>query len=259
MVFNVLFHLGKGIVCPWHSTRHHPNQFLHFPKTSDFWQERLSKKMNDDREKSPDVHLLFFTSQNENLQEAERQQAEQGLRELSAGYVYVPPPTVQVTSSQRPSHSLDENQRTPEDQASNETSPTSAQANSGRRRKKRVTKNRPRKPIVIPANAEIIVLSSDSEEEPNSVRFALRKQQIRPRIYHPQSHTSTSWHCPVTTCRRHNPEFGFEKHAYVERHLRNRHANELVYPCIRGCSVAFSNGREWEKHHLSLHADEGAE
>lgn len=214
--------------------------------------------MNDNRERSTSLHSLFFTSQNEGIQEAERKQAEQGLRELSAGHVYAPPPTVPAQSPREPSNDLDDCQGIPKDQARKESSLTQGQGKIGTR-KARVTKNRPRKPLVIPSNVEIIILSSDSEEEPHSVKLALKKHIIHTPIYHPQSHTSTSWRCPAAICRRHNPEFGFQNHAYVERHISNRHANELVYPCISGCSLVFSNGREWERHHRSFHADEVAE
>lgn len=211
--------------------------------------------MNENSGRNAYLHSLFFTSQNEDLQEEEREQARQGLRELSAGHVHVPLPTVLVTPSQGLTQSPDISQDTPQDQASTAQNPPTEQAHPGRR-KARVTKNRPRKPVVIPSNVEIIVLSSDSENESSSVKLAIRKLQIRRRIYHPQNHTSTAWRCPVSTCTRHNPEFGFQNNAYVERHIRNRHANESVYPCISGCSIAFGNGREWERHHRTFHADE---
>lgn len=209
-------------------------------------------------ERNADPHSLFFTSQNKNLPEEERERAQQGLRELSAGSVYVPPPTVLVMPSQERARGLVTSETSPESQPRKAPHTSSVESNMGRM-KPRVAKNRPRKPLEIPSNVEIIVISSDSEDESSSFKLAVRKSHVRRRIYHPQNHTSEAWRCPVSTCVRHNPISGFENHACVEQHIRNRHANQYVYPCINGCSIAFRNGRDWERHHHDFHADEVGE
>lgn len=214
--------------------------------------------MGETWERNVDPHTLFFTSQNKNLPEEERERAQQGLRELSAGCVYVPPPTVLVIPSHERARGLVTSENTPEDQPRKEPNTSSVESNKGRM-KPRVAKNRPRKPVEIPSNVEIIVISSDSETESSSFKLAARKSHVRRRIYHPQNHTSETWRCPVSTCLRHDPKFGFENNAYVERHIRNRHENDFVYPCISGCSIAFRNGRDWERHHRDFHADEVGE
>lgn len=202
--------------------------------------------MSDIHETVADPHSLFQISQNENLGEEARDQAEQRLRELGAGKVHVPPATVLVTPSQK---------RARDDDTSGD--PSESQPANNDRKRRRVDKNRPRKPVAIPPSVKVIVISSDSENEISSATSnAKRQHEQRKRIYHPENHTSTYWRCPVGTCRRHSPEFSFQSNAYVERHIKNRHANAFVYPCISGCSIAFRNGRAWEKHHMIFHADE---
>jgi hypothetical protein len=211
--------------------------------------------MDAHREIHMDPHDLFFTSQNERLEHAIRDQAEQELQLLSFGYVHVPPPTVQVTAPENLAPNFDESQGTAGGQASsNASGPTAGQSTTSRR-KGRIKKNRPRRPLVIPPGAEIIIISSDSERESGPVKLAIWKPRVRRPIYHPKNHTSDAWRCPVTRCTRHDPEFGFPNNAQVERHLRNRHPNELVYPCISGCSNVFENGREWARHHRDFHAE----
>ncbi|KAI7773890.1 hypothetical protein LA080_009685 [Diaporthe eres] len=202
--------------------------------------------MSDSGERDADPHSLFQISQNENLDEEERDQAEQRLRELGGGKVYVPPPTVLVTPSKKRAR----------DDGTSEDESESQPANNNRKKRK-VDDNGSKKPVVIPPNVEVIVISSDSETESNSTTFNTRRQrEQRKRLYHPENHTSTCWRCPVGTCRRHSLEFGFQNNAHVERYIRNRHADEFVYPCISGCSIAFRNGRTWEQHHIIFHADE---
>lgn len=223
------------------------NQLPHHKKSTGLLcgeKFQINEKMNDSREREADPHSLFQISQNRDLEEEARDQAEQRLRELSRGHVHVPPPAVLVTPSQK---------RTTGD-------PSKRRHVSTDRRKHRVSKNRNRKPVVIPDNVEIIVISSGSENEDSPVQLnATRQHERRRRIYHPENHTDTFWRCPVSTCRRNSPEFGFQKNSYVERHIRNRHADELVYPCISGCSIAFGNERAWERHHWEFHADEMVE
>lgn len=209
--------------------------------------------MSDSCDRDVDPHSLFQISQNEKLGEETRDWAAQRLRELSAGSVHVPPSTALATPSQEGGEDIGTN-----------GDPTESQPTNYDRRKTRVSKNRPRVPVTIPENVEIIVISSDSEGERIKLEGErslvnlnpARQHGRRRRIYHPDTHTNTCWRCPVITCRRHNPDFGFQKNAYVKRHIRNRHANQLVYACIVGCSVAFSNERAWERHHRLLHADE---
>lgn len=201
--------------------------------------------MSESRDRA-DPHSLFQISQNLELDEEAREQAEQRLRELSGGHVHVPPPTVLVTPSQSRARDI----------GTNGDSSKRQQA-SADRRKDRVSKNRKRKPVVIPDNVEIIFISSASENEHSPVQTNETTQHVpRRRIYHPENHTNTCWRCPVSTCIRHSPEFGFQKNVHVERHIRNRHANEFVYTCISGCSLAFRTGRAWERHHWDFHADE---
>lgn len=200
--------------------------------------------MSDGDEREADAHVLFQISQNMDVAEEARDQAEQRLRELGGGNVYVPPPTVLVTPSRK--RGADESEDPSESQPANES-----------RKKRRLARSRPREPVVIPPDVEVISISSDSEDQNSAFMLdATMQYGRRRRIYHPENHTSTCWRCPVRTCRRHSPEFGFRNHAYVERHLRNRHANELVYACISGCSIAFANGRAWERHHWDFHRDE---
>lgn len=202
--------------------------------------------MSDSPERDADPHSLFQISQNENLDEEARDQAAQRLRELSSSKVHVPPPTVLVTPSKK---------RVRDDDTTED--PSESQPANNDRKKRKVDENGPRKPLVIPPSAEVIVISSDSESESSSTTFnAIRQREQRKRIYHPENHTSTYWRCPVSTCRRHNPEFGFQNNAHVERHIRNRHADQSVYPCISGCSLAFNNERAWERHHIIFHSDE---
>lgn len=202
--------------------------------------------MSDSRERDADPHSLFQISQNENLDEEARDQAEKKLRELAGDKVHVPPPTVLATPSTKRAR----------DEGTSEDSLESQPANNDRK-KRRVDRNGPTKPLVIPPDAEVIVISSDSETESSSTTLNTKRQpEQRKRLYHPENHTSTYWRCPVSICRRHSPECGFQSNAYVERHIRNRHANQDVYPCISGCSIAFRNGREWERHHMDFHADE---
>lgn len=202
--------------------------------------------MSDSRERNADPHSLFQISQNENLDEETRDQADQKLRELADGKVHVPPPTVLVTPSKK---------RARDDDTSED--PSESQSAKNDRKKRKVDENRPREPVVIPQGVEVVIISSDSENESSATTLsARRKCEPRKRIYHPDNHTSTYWRCPVSTCRRHSPECGFQNNAYVERHIRNRHAMDFVYPCISGCSIAFRNGREWERHHMDFHADE---
>lgn len=209
--------------------------------------------MSDRPDRDADPHSLFQISQNLKLDQDARDRAEQKLKELSAGNVHVPLPAVLAV----PSQERGEDSGTYGD-------PTESGPANDDRWKIRVTKNRPRIPVVIPENAEIIVVSSDSEGERiklegegSPVKLnSVRQHGRRRRIYHPDNHTKTSWRCPVSTCRRHDTDFGFQKHVYVKRHIRNRHARHLVYPCISGCSVAFRDERAWERHHRLIHADE---
>lgn len=202
--------------------------------------------MSDSREREADPHSLFQISQNEKLDEEVRDQADKWLRELAGGNVHVPPPTVLVTPSKK---------RARDDGTSGD--PPESQPANNNRKKRKVDDNGPRKPVVIPTDVEVIVISSDSETESNSTTFNTRRQhEQRKRLYHPENHTSTYWRCPVGTCRRHSPEFGFQNNAHVEHHIRNPHADEFVYPCISGCSIAFRNERAWEKHHIIFHTDE---
>lgn len=238
-----------------------PKQSLRSRANFDFYVFKSFKMLNmmgKNGERNADPHTLFLISQNEDLPEEERERAQQGLRELSAGSVYVPPPTVLVMPSQERARCLETSENTQDDEPRKKPNNSPVDANKGRR-KPRVAKNRPRKPVEIPANVEIIVVSSDSENGSSPVKLAVRKSHVRRRIYHPQNHTSEAWRCPVSTCPRHDPKFGFQNNAYVERHIRNRHANDFVYPCISGCSIAFRNGRDWERHHRDFHADEVGE
>lgn len=205
-----------------------------------------SERMSHSHERDADPHSLFQISQNLNLEQAARDRAEQRLRELGGGNVHVPPPTVLVTPSKKRARDADLSE-----------DPAGSQPASNDRKKRRIHKKRPRAPFVIPENVEIISVSSGSENGNSPLNLDATKQhERRRRIYHPDNHTSTCWRCPVRTCRRHNPEFGFRTNEFVERHIRNRHLDELIYPCISGCSISFRDGRAWERHHRVFHADE---
>lgn len=209
--------------------------------------------MSNRPDRDADPHSLFQISQNLKLDQDARDRAEQRLKELSAGNVHVPVPAVLAVPSQERG-----------DDGGAHGDPTESRPANNDRWKTKVTKNRPRIPVVIPENVEIIVISSDSEGERIKLEgesspvkvISARQHGRRRRIYHPQNHTKTSWRCPVSTCRRHDPDFGFQKNSYVKRHIRNRHPRQLVYQCISGCSVAFRDERAWERHHRLIHADE---
>lgn len=209
--------------------------------------------MSDSHGRDDDPHVLFFISQNMDLEEETREQAEQGLRDLGGGSVHVPSP------SNKRARDVEASEGPSESQPSKKPKPSPEQADDDGRETSKIAaaKDRPRIPVTIPSDVEIIVISDDSDNGSSSVTSAATRQRRAPRrIYHPDNHTSTSWRCPVGACRRNSPELGFKNNSYVERHIRNRHAEEFVYRCISGCSITFRDGWAWEKHHRVFHDDE---
>lgn len=214
--------------------------------------------MIESGERHSDPHYLFFTSQNLKLDEETRQWTEEGLRELAGGNVHIPP-AMSVVPSKKRVRGPDTSENGSESPLSKKSKPSSSQPVNSIKQTAASTaaEHSTKTHVEIPENAEIIVISDSTNDGNTPVKATAKKQHNqRRRLYHPESHTSTCWRCPVDTCRRHDPDFGFQDGTLVERHIKNRHGDGFVYLCISGCTISFKDGRAWEKHHWEFHGDE---
>ncbi|KAL1864608.1 hypothetical protein Daus18300_007625 [Diaporthe australafricana] len=135
-------------------------------------------------ERGADPHLLFFASQNKDADEETRQQTVEKLRELGAGNVHVPPPVPVIPSKKRVRDDTGETESQPHKKSKQSTSGESASQptiESQEPATLTVTGDVSKAPRdrTVPANAEIIVISDNSDDGNTPVEATVRSRTVQ--------------------------------------------------------------------------------